>query len=86
MSLKEIFTCQPDSKIREQAKEHDLDAYKGAWADGEAYIYRHELNKALALLEQLGEAILPLPPYDRAKDEKLPWEGELVAAIEKLQV
>ena len=70
---------------REQATKHALDAYKWAWADGEPYVRRYELNKARALLEQLGADIPDLPPYDPAKDEKLPWEDEVAAAIEKLR-
>ena len=31
---------------REQATQHALEAYKWAWADGEPYVYRYELNKA----------------------------------------
>ncbi|MCP4612543.1 MAG: DUF4062 domain-containing protein [Planctomycetes bacterium] len=69
----------------EQAKKHALAAYMGAWADGEPYVCRYELNKARALLEQLGADIPDLPPYDPAKDEKLPWEDEVAAAIEKLR-
>lgn len=70
---------------REQAKKHALAAYKLAWADGEPYVFRYELNKARALLEQLGAEIPDLPPYDPARDEKLPWEDALTAAIEKLR-
>jgi hypothetical protein len=70
---------------RERAKEHALAAYKWAWADGEPYVRRYSLNKARALLEQLDTETPRLPPYDRAKDEKLPWEDEVVAAIEKLR-
>jgi hypothetical protein len=70
---------------REQAKKHALAAYKWAWADGEPYVHRYELNKARALLEKLGAKIPNLPPYDPAKDEKLPWEDEVAAAIEKLR-
>jgi len=69
----------------EEAKKHALEAYKNAWADGEPYVRRYELNKARALLEQLGVPILDLPPYDPANDGKLPWEDELVAAVEKLR-
>lgn len=69
-----------------QAKKHSIAAYKWAWADGEPYVNRYELNKARALLEQLGAEIPNLPPYDPAKDEKFPWEDELTAAIEKLRV
>jgi hypothetical protein len=70
---------------REQAKKHALAAYKWAWADGEPYVHRYELDKARALLEKLGAQIPNLPPYDPAKDEKLPWEDEVAAAIEKLR-
>jgi hypothetical protein len=43
------------------------------------------LNKARALLERLGVEIPQLPPHDPAKDEKFPWEDDVVAAIEKLR-
>jgi hypothetical protein len=70
---------------REQAKKHALAAYRWAWADGEPYVHRYELNKATALLKQLGVEIPNLPPYDPAKDPKLPWEDEVEAAIAKLR-
>ena|ERR1035437_1372066 len=70
---------------REQATKHALAAYKWAWADGEPYVHRYELNKARALLEKLGAEIPNLPPYDPAKYEKLPWEDDVAAAIEKLR-
>ena len=70
---------------REQAKKHALAAYRWAWADGEPFVHRYELNKSRALLEQLGSEIPKLPPYDPAKDEKLPWEDAVVAAIEELR-
>ncbi len=69
----------------EQAKEHALAAYKWAWADGEPYVRRYELNKTIELLERLGVEKPDLPPYDPDKDEKLPWEDDVVAAIEKLK-
>jgi tetratricopeptide (TPR) repeat protein len=50
----------------EQAKKRALAAYRWAWADGEPYIRRYELNKARALLEKLGAEIPNLPPYDPA--------------------
>ena len=70
---------------RQRAKEHALAAYKSAWADGEPYVHRYELNRARGLLEELNAAIPELPPYDPAKDEKLPWEDEVAAAVEKLR-
>ncbi len=70
---------------RELAKKHALDAYKWAWADGEPYVNRYELNKSSTLLKELGADIPDLPPYDPAKDEKFPWEDKVSAAIEKLK-
>lgn len=69
----------------EQAKKHALAAYKWAWADGEPYVHRYELDKTRALLKKLGVEIPNLPPYDPAKDEKFPWEDKVAAAIEKLR-
>jgi hypothetical protein len=69
----------------DQAKKHALAAYRSAWADGEPYIDRYELNKATALLKQLRAEIPKLPPYDPNKDDKLLWEDEVAAAIEKLR-
>lgn len=68
-----------------RAGHHALEAYTWAWADGEPYVHRYELNKARALLEKPGAEIPNLPPYDPAKDEKLPWEDDVAAAIEKLR-
>jgi hypothetical protein len=68
-----------------EAKKHALAAYELAWADGEPYVYRYELNKSRALLETLGVPIPNLPPYDPTKDEKLPWEDEVAAAIAELR-
>jgi hypothetical protein len=51
----------------------------------ESYVRPYELNKARALLERLGAEIPQLPAYDPAKDEKFPWEDEVVAAIERLR-
>jgi tetratricopeptide (TPR) repeat protein len=69
----------------DKAKEHALAAYKEAWADGEPYVHRYELNKATELLHQLGVPIPDLPPYDPDKDEAFPWEADVRAAIEKLR-
>ena len=82
LALAELWLAIGD---REQAKKHALAAYRWAWADGEPFVHRYELNKSRALLEQLGAEIPNLPPYDPAKDEKLPWEDAVVAAIEELR-
>lgn len=70
---------------RDQANKHALAAYKWAWADGEPFVHRYQLNKSRVLLEQLGAEIPNLPPYDPAQDEKLPWEDAVLAAIEELR-
>ena len=70
---------------REEAKKLALAAYRWAWADGEPYVRRYDLNKARTLLEKLGAEIPHLPPYDPAKDQKLPWEDDVAAVIEKLR-
>ena len=69
----------------EQAKKHALDAYSWAWADGEPYVHRYELDRSRNLLERLGVEIPTLPPYDSTKDETLPWEDQVAAAIEALR-
>lgn len=69
----------------EQAKHHALAAYKWAWADGEPYVNRYELTQSTELLRQMNVPIPNLPPYDPARDEKLPWEADVRAAIEKLR-
>ena len=81
-ALAELWTFIGDN---DQAKKHALEAYKRAWADGEPYVNRYELNKSTALLKQLGTEIPKLPPYDPIKEEKLPWEDEVAAAIAKLR-
>ncbi len=69
----------------ERAKAQALEAYEWAWADGEPYVRRYELDRSRELLEQLGVEVPALPPYDPERDEKLPWEDEVVAAIEGLR-
>ncbi|TNJ38379.1 hypothetical protein FGF66_09435 [Chlorobaculum thiosulfatiphilum] len=69
----------------EQAKKHAFAAYKWAWADGEPYVHRYELDKATELLKELNVPIPNLPPYDPLKDEPFPWEADLRKAIEELK-
>jgi hypothetical protein len=69
----------------EKARHHALAAYQWAWADGEPYVRRYELTKTTELLQQMNVPVPKLPPYDPSKDEKFPWEDDVVAAIEKLR-
>ena len=82
LALAELWFAIGD---RAQAEKHALQAYKEAWADGEPYVWRYELDKAHTLLNKLGAEIPKLPLYDPAKDEKFSWEDELEAAIETLR-
>ena len=68
----------------EHATEAALAAYKRAWADGEPYVLRYELNKATELLEELGVPLPELQPYDAEADEPFPWEDDMLAAINRL--
>lgn len=68
-----------------QAKHHALEAYKKAWADGEPYVFRYELNQATALLKKLEVTIPDLPPYDPAKAKKLTWFDKIEAFINQLE-
>ncbi len=80
--LAELWLAIGDTQ---QAQTHALAAYTWAWADGEPYVHRYELDKTIALLKQLGAEIPDLPDYDPAKDEKFDWEDGVVAAIDKLR-
>jgi hypothetical protein len=80
--LSELWLAIGEGK---RAVHHALKAYRWAWADGEPYVHRFKLNRAAALLKQLGEPIPNLPPYNPANDPPLPWEAEVEAAIAKLK-
>lgn len=68
-----------------RATHHALAAYRRAWADGEPYVHRDELDRATALLIALGAEIPTLPPYDPAADPPLPFEAHVEAAIDRLR-
>ena len=82
LALSELYLAIGDAR---KATHHALAAYKRAWADGEPYVHRYELTQTTALLRQMNVPIPNLPSYDPAKDEKLPWEADVRAAIEKLR-
>jgi hypothetical protein len=69
----------------DQATKHAKAAYQHAWADGEPHVRRHDLERAKALLRQLGEDIPELPAYVSSKYPKEPWEDEIAAGIEELR-
>ncbi len=59
--------------------------FRRGLADDEPYVHRYELDKATALLKELGAQIPDLLPYDPATYEKFPWKDKVVAAIDKLR-
>ena len=81
LQLAELWHALEDTK---QAAIHAKAAYRHAWADGEPYVRRYNLDRARALLEQLGEPIPALLAYDPAEHPVNPWENEVAAAITDL--
>jgi hypothetical protein len=68
-----------------KAVEHALRAHRWALADCEPYVRRWELDKTRALLTELGADLPPVSQFDPAKHPPLPWEKNVLAAIEKLR-
>ena len=67
------------------AQPHALAAYKWAWADGEPYVNRYELTKTTELLNQMNVPVPNSLSTTPSRDEKLPWEDAVRAAIVKLR-
>jgi tetratricopeptide (TPR) repeat protein len=82
LPLAELWRALGDTA---RATEHALAAYRWAWADGEPYVHRFDLDRATALLTELGAEIPDLPAYDPAADPPLPFEARVEAAIERLR-
>ena len=82
LPLAELWHALGDT---EQAVKHAHAAYRYAWADGEPYVRRYDLDRAADLLRQLGETIPALPAYDPARHPAYPWEAGVEAAIEELR-
>jgi len=69
----------------DQARKHALRYYRWAWADGEPYVRRFELERACKLLAELNEPEPQLPPFDPSKRLRFDWEDEVEAAIARLE-
>lgn len=67
----------------DQAVEHALAAYQWARADGQPYVRAYSLDRATSLLNTLGAKTPKLPAYDPRQNQKLPWEDEVAAALDK---
>ena len=68
-----------------EATQHALAAYRYAWADGEPFVHRYDLDRASELLVRLDVAIPTLPVYDRATPPQLAWQDDVGAAIDELR-
>lgn len=60
-----------------------LRAHKSACGSGEPYVDRYYLDRADALLRELGETPPEVPQHDPANDEVFEWEADVRALIEK---
>lgn len=69
----------------EEAKEYAIKYYTWAWADGEPYVHRWHLNRAIELLDELDIPKPDLPIFDEANYEPFPGEAEVRAYIEELK-
>jgi hypothetical protein len=82
LPLTELWLALGDS---EHAAEHAKASYRRAWADGEPYARRYQLDRAKNLLRQLGEDIPALPVHDPSQDPVSPWEAEITATIREMR-
>lgn len=69
----------------EQAMSCALFAYELAWADGEPYVRRYDLERSRAILKELGVPVPDLPPFDPTTCLKIPQEDAVVTAIKALR-
>lgn len=82
LPLAELWCALGDA---DEAAKHAAAAYRDAWADGEPYVRRHDLDQARTLLQQLSVDLPELPAYDPAQHPKERWEDEIADAIAQLQ-
>lgn len=57
--------------------------HEWAVADGEPYVFRYELDRSRALLEELGAELPEIPTYDPATDPTFDWEADVRKIIEE---
>jgi hypothetical protein len=83
LSAAEVYLLLGDHA---NAKESGLKAYEDAWADGEPdHAWWWYLKRARAVLKALNVPEPKLPLMNKSKDEKIPYEDEIRAFIEKLK-
>jgi pentatricopeptide repeat protein len=67
------------------AKEHALEGYRLAWADGPPCAFAWALRRARAVLEALGEEVPELPPHREDEAPPIPCEKEIRELIDRLE-
>lgn len=82
LALAELWDAIGD---RERAIDHADKAYRKAWADGEPYVQRYDLDRAADILRAHDAEVPTLRPYDPTSDERLPWEDDIVALLARLR-
>lgn len=58
-------------------------AHESACGSGEPYVYRYHLDRADALLRDMGETPPDVPKHNHANDEVFDWEDDVRALIER---
>jgi tetratricopeptide (TPR) repeat protein len=81
LPLAELWHALGDTR---KAIDYALLAYTDAWADGEPFVHRHELDCAENLLRQWCVDIPVLPPYDPAAYPPDPLEQQVQEVIDEL--
>ena len=69
-----------------RAEFHAIAAYEWAWGDGEPYVHWCECTHARKILVQLGAKLPTMPPFNPAQSEILPWEPDVMLAIQALKL
>jgi hypothetical protein len=70
--LSVLAALQHDVGHRDEAVDAATRAYRLAWCDGPPFAYHWGLEKALALLKELGAPEPACPPFDPSKHEPMP--------------
>jgi hypothetical protein len=69
----------------EIAKEKAIKYYMWAWAQGEPYVYKYDLERVRALLKEMSVEEPQLPVWDESKYKPFAYEEEVKAFIEELK-
>jgi hypothetical protein len=69
----------------DEAKKYAIAAYRWAWAEGEPFVRRNELEKANDLIHTLGIEPPILKSFEADEKRETTWELDLKQAIEEIQ-